>query len=178
MRKTVLWQSPHVRASLSALLALAAITIVVGCGGGGGGGGNNNGAGNNNGGNPPPGQNPTLPFINGRVTDNSIPAMGVVNATITLFGAGVPDVNARVTSSDGTFTIANVDPRYTAFSVISPDTAKWYNYALYLTKQYDTLNCRLPLPKLVAGNNNLPGSVLLFSAGNNPPPPPPLNGCP
>ena len=46
MRKTVLWQSPHVRASLSALLALVAIAVLIGCGGGGGGG--NNG-GNNNG---------------------------------------------------------------------------------------------------------------------------------
>jgi hypothetical protein len=185
MRKTVLWQSPHVRASLSALLALVVIVFVAGCGGGGGGGGNNNGGNNNganngnNNGNPPPGQNPTLPFVSGRVTDTGNPAQGVVGADITLFGTGVPDLHYRVTSADGTFTIANVDPRYTTFSVVSPDTTKYYNYALYTSKQYDTLNCRLPLPTtLVAGNNNLPTNIVLFSAGNNPPPPPPLNGCP
>jgi hypothetical protein len=181
MRKTVLWQAPHVRASLSALLALVAIVIVVGCGGGGGGGGGgNNGTtnGTTTNGGPPPGQNPTLPFISGRVTDTSSPAQGVPGATITLFGTGVPNINKTVTSTDGTFTIANVDPRYTAFSVLSPDTSKWYNFALYNSKQYDTVNCRLPLPALQAGNNNLSSTVALFSAGNNPPPPPPLNGCP
>src|SRR5215813_12797023 len=127
MRKTVLWQSLHVRVSLLALAALAAI-IIVGCGGGGGGGGNNgaNNGGNNNGNNPPPGQNPLLPFLSGRVVDTSSPAKGVVGATITLFGTGVPDLNSQVTSSDGTFVIANVDPKYTAFTVVSPDTTKYY----------------------------------------------------
>jgi len=185
MRKTVLWQSPHVRVSLSALLALAAIFVLAGCGGGGGGGTNNGGTNNggntnggNNGSNPPPGQNPTLPFLSGRVVDTTSPAKGVVGATITLFGSGVPDLMVKVTSSDGVFTIANVDPRYSAFAVLSPDTSQWYNYALYLSKQYDTLNCRLPLPTLQAGNNALPTNVVLYSAGNNPPPPPPINGCP
>ncbi len=186
MRTTVLWQSPHVRASLSALLALIAIAIVAGCGGGGGGGGNgggnvgNNGANNggNTNGNPPAGQDPTLPFLTGKVVDNSSQAQGVVGATITLFGTGVANKTARVSSADGSFTIANVSAKYTAFSVVSPDTSKWYNYALYISKQYDTLNCRLPLPALAAGNNNLATPVVLFSAGNNPPPPPPLNGCP
>ena len=180
MRKTVLWQSPHVRAYLSALLAFVAVVAVAGCGGGGG-GGNNNG-GNNNGGNngnlPPPGQNPTLPFISGKITDTGNPAKGVPGASITLFGAGVPDLQYRVTSATGAFTIANVDPRYTSFAVISPDPTQWYNYALYLGKQYDTLNCRLPLPNLVAGSNNHTSTVALYSAGNNPPPPPPINGCP
>jgi hypothetical protein len=101
-----------------------------------------------------------------------------VGANITLFGAGLPDLNTRVTSSDGTFVIANVNPGYTSFAVTSPDTSRWYNFALFNTKQYDTLNCRLPLPALHIGNNNLPTAVALFTAGNNPPPPPPLNGCP
>ena len=176
----MLWQSPHVRVSVSALLALMAIMVMVGCGGGGG-GGNNGGSTNGtttNGGSPPPGQNPTLPFLSGRVVDNSNPIQGVVGATVTLFGTGVPDLTTRVTSSDGTFTIANVDPRYNAFAVISPDTSRWYNFALYGSKQYDTLNCRMPLPVLVAGSNSLATNVVLFSAGNNPPPPPPINGCP
>jgi hypothetical protein len=102
----------------------------------------------------------------------------VVGATITLFGTGVPDLVTHVTSSDGTFVIANVDPRYTAFSVLSPDTTKYYNEALYQAKTYDTLNCRLPLPGLSAGTNSLTGTVVLISAGNNPPPPPPIGGCP
>jgi len=180
MRKTVLWQSPHVRVSLLALVALAAV-IIVGCGGGGGGGGNTNGTnngGNTNGNTPPPGQNPLLPFLSGRVVDTSSPAKGVVGATITLSGAGVPDLSSQVTSADGSFVIANVDPRYTAFTVTSPDTTKYYNEALYQAKTYDTLNCKLPLPTLSPGTNSLVGSVVLISAGNNPPPPPPVGGCP
>jgi hypothetical protein len=180
MRKTVLWQSPHVRVSLSALLALLAILVVAGCGGGGGGG--NNGTANNggttNGGTPPTGQNPTLPFLSGKIVDTSSPPVGVVGAAITLFGTGVPNINTHVTSSDGSFTIANVDPRYTTFAVISPDVTRFFNFALFGGKQYDTINCRLPLPVLKAGSNTLPTTVNLFSAGNNPPPPPPINGCP
>jgi hypothetical protein len=180
MRKSVLWQSPHVRASLSALLALVAIAVMAGCGGGGGGSSSTNGTTTNGGGNNGTiiGQNPTLPFVSGKVVDSGNPAQGVPGASITLFGAGVPDLHSTVTSADGSFAIANVDKRYTSFSVVSPDTSKWYNYALFNGKQYDTLNCRLPLPTLAAGNNTLATPIVLSLAGNNPPPPPPLNGCP
>ena len=179
MRKTVLWQTPHVRASLSALLALAAIVFVFGCGGGGGGGGGTSGGVTNGGnnGSTPPGQNPTLPFVSGRIRDTSNPSQGVVGAKVVLFGNNVPNITVTVTSKDGSFTIANVPKAYTAFTVTSPDTSVWYNYALYATKQYDTLNCRLPLPALNAGNNKVT-DVLLYSANNNPPPPPLANGCP
>ncbi len=179
MRKTVLWQSPHVRVSLSALLALAAIIIIVGCGGGGGGTGTTGGAttgGTTNGSNPPPGQNPLLPFLSGRVVDSS--NKGVVGARVTLSGPGLPDLPVTVTSSDGNFVIANVDPKYNAFTVTSPDVSKYYNYALYQAKTYDTLSCKLPLGALSAGTNSLQGNVVLVSAGNNPPPPPNVAGCP
>lgn len=176
MRKTVLWKSPHVRVSLSALLALLAVFAFSGCGGGGGGGGNNNNNGGNNGGgnNPPPGQNATLAFITGRVVDTSSTPKGVPNATVTVVGTNI----SAKTASDGSFTLANVPLTATQFTVISPDTFQWYNFASYNAKQYDTINCRLPLPNLQAGQNILSGTVVLYSAGNNPPPPPPVNGCP
>ncbi len=178
----MLWQSPHVRASLSALIALLAIGLIVGCGGGGGNGNNGNGGNvggtNNGGGGGPAGQDPNLPYVSGRIGDTSSPSQGVVGATVVLSGPGVPDLTTRVTNTDGTFVIANVSTAYTTISVMSPDTSKWYNYALYASKQYDTINCRLPLPALSIGNNNLSTSILLFSATNNPPPPPLTTGCP
>ena len=170
MRKTVLWQSPHVRASLSALLVFVAIMIIVGCGGGGGNGGGGVGGGI------PPGQNPLLPFVSGRVIDFSSPPHGIVGTTVTLFAPGLPNLNVQVTSSDGSFTVANVSTAYSTFTVTSPDTSQWYNYALYAAKKYDTTACRLPLPTLVAGNNALPSNVLLYGTAS--PPAPPVGGCP
>ena len=177
MRKTVLWQSLHVRASLLALLALAAIILIVGCGGGGGGGvvgGSVNGS-NNNGG-LPPGQDASLPYISGKVVESANTLNGVAGAVITLHGAGVSDISA-VADANGAFRLLNVPNTYTTFSVMSPDPVKWYNFANYNGKNYDTVLCRLPLPGLAPGNNNA-GSVVLSSGGTNPPPPPPVGGCP
>src|SRR5689334_14401088 len=105
MRKTLLWQFPHIRISLLLVMALLFALAVAGCGGGGGGGGSNNGGnnngGNNNGGN---GQNPTLAFITGRVVDTSSQANGVANATISVVGTNI----TAHTATDGTFTLPNV----------------------------------------------------------------------
>lgn len=176
MRKTVLWQSPHVRASVSALIAFAAILIVVGCGGGGGGPVGSNVNGNNNNGGAPPGQDPTLPFLRGKVVESANTTNGVAGATVTLHSPGRSDISVT-TAVDGSFVIANVPNSYNTFTVTSPDPVKWYNFANYGGKNYDTVNCRLPLPGLAVGSNNT-GTVVLSSGGNNPPPPPPVGGCP
>ena len=167
---------PHVRVSLSTLLALLAVLALAGCGGGGGGSnsGSNNGNGNGNGNTPPPGQSATLAFVNGKVVDTSSTPKGVPNATVSVVGTNV----SAKTATDGSFTLANVPLNATQFNVTSPDPIQWYNFATYNTKQYDTINCPLPLPTLQAGANNLPATIVLSSAGNNPPPPPPVNGCP
>lgn len=170
MRKTVLWQHPHVRATLAALLAFAAMAIIAGCGGGGG-GSNNNGGNNTNGGNVQP------IGVTGRVVDSSNTANGVPGARITLHGAGVSDISTT-TAADGSFFIANVPSTYTSFSVTSPDPVRWYNFANYGGKNYDTVNCRLPLPGIASASNNNIGTIILSSGGTNPPPPPPIGGCP
>jgi len=169
MRKTVLWQSPHVRASLSALLALMAMVIIAGCGGGGGSSNNNNGGNNNGGG--------TIIGVTGKVVGSANTAMGVPGARIVLHGAGVTDISAT-TDAHGAFVITNVPNTYTSFSVASPDPVQWYNFANYNGKNYDTVNCTLPLPGIAANANNNIGTIVLSSGGNNPPPPPPVGGCP
>ncbi|HLJ55078.1 MAG TPA: carboxypeptidase-like regulatory domain-containing protein [Chthonomonadaceae bacterium] len=175
-----MWQSPHVRASLSALIAVLAIALIVGCGGGGGNSNNNNNGnngsnGSNNGG-LPPGQNPGLPFITGKVVGSANTAIGVPGATVTIHGAGLADRSVQ-TAADGSFTFINVARGYTSFSVASPDPVAFYNFANFNGKNYDTVNCTLPLPGLAVGANNV-GTVILSSGGNNPPPPPPISGCP
>ena len=165
MRKTVLWQSPHVRASLSALLALAALILIAGCGGGGGGGGNNNGG------------IVVVPGIGGKVVESANTSNGVPGATITLHGPGVPNLSTT-TAADGTFKFVNASTAYTSFSVANSDPVKWYNYANFGGKNYDTVNCTLPLPGLAANTANNIGTIILSSGGTNPPPPPPVGGCP
>lgn len=176
MRKTLLWQLPQVRIPLMLLLALLFALTFAGCGGGGGSSSNNNGnGGNNNGGGTPPNQNPTLAFISGRVVDNSSQQNGVANATVSVVGT---NISAR-TASDGSFTLPNVPLNATQFTVTSPDTFVYYNFAQYTGKQYDTVACKLPLPTpLKAGANALNGTIQLFLGGQNPPPPPLINGCP
>jgi len=164
MRKSVLWQSPHVRASLSALLALTAIVFVVGCGGGGGGGGNNGG------------NIITIPGVSGKVVESANTSSGVPGVRVTFHGSGVGDISTT-TAADGTFFFANVPSTYTSFSIASPDPVKWYNYANYGGKNYDTVLCPLPLPGLSSGSNNI-GTIIISSGGTNPPPPPPIAGCP
>ena len=172
MRNSVLRRSPFARISVFALVALSLSVALVGCGGGSGtspvvppvSGGNG----------PPAGQNPTLAFVNGRVVDNSSSATGVPNATVTVIGTTI----TAKTATDGSFTLPNVPIASTQFSVTSPDPSTWYNNAVYLGKQYDTINCTLPLPaNLVTGRNDLPANIVLSLGGANPPPPPQPGGC-
>ena len=170
MRKTVLWQTNHVRVSLSALIALLVVFALAGCGGGSGSSNGGSGSG-------PSGQNPNLPYLSGYIIDDTTPARGVVGAIVTFTGPGLPALTRTVTSSTGSFTFPNVPSGYTRFSVTSPDVNRWYNFATYLTVRYDTANCTLPLPTLVTGPNNLPSAVVMASSGANPPPAP-IGGCP
>lgn len=177
MRKSVLWNSPHVRFSLAMLLALMIALAMAGCGGGGGGGGgNNNGNGNGNGG----GGNPSLATVTGQVTDLAGNAVSGANVSV----IGLPSGQSVKTGSDGRFSIFNVPlSGFTQFVVTSPDPTLYFNTVMYLNNQYDTDpsraggQCKMPLPTpLHAGANALPGTVQMFSQ-NSPPPPPQLT-CP
>ena len=173
MRNSVLRQSPFARITICALVGLSLAFSIAGCGGGGGSPSLNDGNNNNN--NPPPGQSPTLAFINGRVVDNSSAAAGVANATVKVVGTNI----IAQTATNGTFTLPNVPLASTQFTVTSPDPNSYYNYAAYLSKQYDTINCTLPLPSsLTTGRNDLPGNIVMSLGGVNPPPPPNPAGCP
>lgn len=171
MRNSVLRQSPFARISICALVGLSLAFSIAGCGGGGGSPPPNDGNNNNT---PPPGQSPTLAFINGRVVDNSSAAAGVANATVKVVGTNI----IAQTATNGTFTLPNVPLASTQFTVTSPDPNLYYNYASYLSKNYDTINCTLPLPaNLTAGRNDLPGNIAMSLGGVNPPPPPNPAGC-
>ena len=84
----------------------------------------------------------------------------VPNATVSVVGTNI----SAKTATDGSFTLANVPLTATQFTVLSPDTVQWYNFASFNNKQYDTIDCKLPLPNLQAGANILPGTVVLTSA--------------
>ena len=170
MRNRVLWNSPRVRFSLFVILTLIVSLVVSGCGGG-------------SGGNvivpPPPVGN--LATVSGIVRDNTTAV--VANALVTIINPAGRNLQAR-TASDGTFSIFNVPLATTHFLVNTPDASKFYDVVQYLSvTPYDTDPnrgggaCKLPLPTLVAGQNNLPGTVIMFSAASGPPPPP-AGTCP
>ena len=165
MRKSVLRQSPFVRVSLGALVAISLAFVVAGCGGGGGGSDPNNNNNNNN------GQNPTLAFVNGKVTDSTTAHAGVPNATVSVVGTTI----TAKTATDGSFTLPNVPLNSTQVTVASPDTFVYVNTALFSGKIYDLVLCPIPLPALSAGSNTLVSTISLFP-GSQPPPPP--TGCP
>ncbi|HLK58408.1 MAG TPA: carboxypeptidase-like regulatory domain-containing protein, partial [Chthonomonadaceae bacterium] len=108
------------------------------------------------------------------VLDNSSNHAPVQNAVVSIVGTN----RTATTNAQGVYTITNVPPAATLFTVTSPDPFTYYNYAQFQSKQYDTIQCKLPLPALAANTVAQVADVWLYNGGQNPPPPPPVGGCP
>ncbi len=165
------------------IMTLLTALILAGCGGGGGGGtsGGTNG--------PPPIGTPgssgnSLAAIAGRVVDNVGSGNPVVGAVVSIVGSAA----SATTDVNGNFTVSNVPPAATLFTVTSPNTAVYPNLVAYLNNTYNTNpnrvggQCQMPLPALQATvKTALPGTIQMFNnnaanSGNTTPPPPPT-GC-
>ena len=166
------------------LMALATALVLAGCGGGGGGGGSTGGT---NG--PPPIGTPgssgnRLAAIAGKVVDNAGTGNPVAGAVVSIVGSTA----AATTDSNGNFTVSNVPPTATLFTVTSPNTVTYPNLVSYLNNTYNTDpsraggQCQLPLPALQATvKTGLPANIQMFNnsaanSGSTTPPPPPT-GC-
>ncbi len=174
MRNRVLSKVPHVRISLALLLTLVSLAL-SGCGGGGGSSSTPNPNPNPNPGGGTGGTGSGF-AVSGKVVD-TVSGGPVVGATITI--AGSTAARSVATGSDGTFTVTDVSPTATTFSIARPASVGGYSdYVIYQAKRYDPTACTLPLPTLTANSTTpLPGNIQLYGAANSEaPPPPPLIG--
>ncbi len=172
-------------APLFMLVSLATALVLAGCGGGGGGGGGTTGG--NNG--PPaigtPGSSGnSLAAIAGKVVDNVGTGNPVAGALVSIVGSNA----TASTDSNGNFTVSNVPPAATLFTVTSPNIVTYPDLIAYLNLTYNTDparlggQCQLPLPALAATvKTALPANIQMFNnsaanSGSTTPPPPP-SGC-
>lgn len=161
-------QTENSRWTVRILLALALCIAVATAGCGGGGGGNSgNGNGGNGGGVT---QDPNLAIVKGQLTSGGQP---VVGAIVTAGGR-----MSAPTGSNGSFTVNNVPPGTTGFTITIPTGAGYSNSVSYGNATYDTTNKNNPLPlggTLTAGGTlTLTNGIMVFPSSNvnNPPPPP------
>ncbi len=170
MRKSVLWNLPHVRLSFALLFALMGSLSISGCGGGGGGSPT-----------PKPPQtttgDPTKAAITGVVVDTTTSAAPVVGATVSVAGTSL----SAKTGADGKFSIINAPVGTVGLIVTSPDPTVYYNVVLYHSNIYnDFSTCPLSVTTQASSKGtSSAGTIQLFPSGTNPPPPPYTGvGCP
>jgi hypothetical protein len=171
MRNRVFFNSSCIQYSIVLGLMMALALSLAGCGGGNGSSSNNN---TGNGSGSTVTGNPALATITGVVQDTSSSHNPVAGAVITVTGTG----RTATTDAAGTFVVTNVPLNATSFSVASPNTLDYYNYANYNGKVYNLVACTLPLPTLAAGANAPFTEIDMYIGGSNAPPPSLPTGCP
>lgn len=168
MRKSVLWNLPHVRLSLALVFALMGSLAISGCGGGGSSNPNPTPKPTNTG-------DPTKAAITGTVVDTTTAAAPVVGAVITVAGTNL----SAKTDASGKFSIINAPVGSVGLIVTVPDATVYYTILVYNSKIYnDTSQCPLSVSTQASSKGTSPAGTIRLYPANLPPPPPPPAGCP